>query len=72
MNKLGGYLILIVTTLCAATLLLITFTPVFLSPDYFPWSILVGCALAGLILFGAIRKISAAEFQKTEEPRSGR
>lgn len=66
MNKLGGYILLILATLTTAALFLNAVFPVFLSPQFFPWSILVAIALISLIIYGADRKIKAAEFKKNQ------
>ncbi len=64
MNKLGGYILLVLATLATTTLFLNAVFPVFFSPQFFPWSILMAFALISLIIFGAVRKIKAAEFKK--------
>jgi len=66
MNKIGGFLILVLTTLFSALLILGIFVPAFSSTTYLLSSAGLAILLIGLIILGAKSNIKAAEFRKEQ------
>lgn len=69
MTKIGGFLILLLTTLFSVLLILGIFVPAFSSATYLLSSAGLAILLIGLIILGAKSNIKAAEFRK--EPSEG-